>query len=431
MRRLLGIAVVGLIAAAPAAGAQRVITFFGGFGGPDRSPVSITNVATQFTGELTVNFRGDPASGCAAQGLCAYSGTVTFSPGSSANVAVARYRGAASQLGLDFAPGPGSAVNAAQVMRAGTGTCGDAREPEAGVQGTVSRGQASIVLLQPGGTLLSTRCAGPLDSDLAGLGPVVKLPVTELLRGHRTVDLSGSWSFSRGGFAGTIDSTLKLILGAPSTQRGISNPGFRRAVKTRRMRQLIESLDVTGGQGETTLGLAGDPATCEFLDSCQARGTLTANLNPQHGAGSLFVLGPASRPYRDFLAALGLSRRGNPHGLLLGGSVAWAEGGSLVQSGPCTSTAPFGDGLVTLTMNGRRLTANFATALLRTRCPGPVLAPEDVLATGVMTPGHPGRSLTLRLSGSGTITDDGYTTTQRTSLRLRLRRTGLKTITSY
>jgi hypothetical protein len=140
------------------------------------------------------------------------------------------------------------------------------------------------------------------------------------------------------------------------------------------------------------------------------------------------VLGPLSRPYADFLAALGLSRKGNPHGLQVNGFLLWQSNGSLTeqfQQGPsCTSTGPLPAGYVNFSTAGRQLTATYSSAASpRTRCPGPELGQFQTLASGRVSRAALGRPrFTLRLSGKGPIADDGYSISRQSSFTLTLKR---------
>jgi hypothetical protein len=432
MKRLASICLLLACAAtAPAATAQSsssTLITFGSFAGG--RPVSTTTIPAETSGQLAVSFHGDPATGCAAQGICGYRGTVVFRPGSQGEFAVSKYRvrgRSAYQVQLNLGTGPEATTTAARVMRVGGGECGDVEQPNAALTTTVSGGEVATGLIQPHGNLLTTRCAGPLDADLAGLGPQIRLTLGELLRGRRTVSLSGTWSFAAGGFAGTIDSSLRITLGKPSTQR-LANHQSPRGIKTRRERQVTETLTLVGESGSLSQRLGSDPTACQFVDSCGVQGSLNGTFAPSQPTASVFVTGPATRPYRDFLAVLGLSRRGNPRGLLVFGSVAWQGGGSLTeqlqQDGTCTSSAPLPGGVVVLGVRGRRLTETYSPAASpRTRCPGPELAQFQTLASGgigLAALAQP--TFTLHLSGSGPLADDGYTISQHTSLTLTLKR---------
>lgn len=410
------------------ASAQTSATFFAfGIGSPSR-PISTTEIPADFRGTLTVSFHGDPGTGCAAQGLCGYSGTVVLRPGPGGVVGVVAYRAdghLSYQAALSLPGGPEGPITAAHVRRLGGGLCGDAQQPQLDLEATIQRGNVDLPLFQAGGMLLSTRCAGPLDGDLTGLAPRLELRLRALLAGHRTIDLSGTRSFAAGGFAGTISSSLSLTLGRPLRQRGARFPKGSKSTLTR---EVDETLTITHQEGESKLELSGDPNTCQFLDSCAITGSVSAAFGPQDAVGSLTVLGPASRPYRDFLAALGLTRGGNPQGLEVFGDIAWTRGGAvssnLSQPTPCTSQAPLGPGAIILQPRGSQLVATYTAASpVRTRCPGPAISDGQTLASGSISLRQVGqRNFTLRVSGGGDLTDDGYAIKQHTSLTLTLLR---------
>jgi hypothetical protein len=420
--------VCGLAVPAAAAQSSSSVISFGTLNG--HQPLSVLNVPEQTSGELTVSFHGDPSTGCAVQGICSYSGTVVFRPGGQGYLSLLTYRlrGRDSyQVGLALPPF-GTTFTGAQVTRAGGGVCSDAAQPNATLSGTVTGGEVAVALVQPRGGLLSTRCAGPLDADLAGAGPVMRLTLGQLRSGHRTLPLSGTWSFSAGGFAGTVQSNLTMALGKPAIEQTRPSSNFPEGVKTRRDRQVTETLTLVRGAGSVSLALGADPSTCQFLDSCGIHGTIDGALAPTGAIASLLVQGPATRPYVDFLAALGLSRRGNPHGLEVNGVVDWLVGGTVtahLEQGPsCTSSAPMPEGSVILIPSGRRLTTIYsALGAPRTRCPGPELAQSQTLASGGVALSALRRpTFTLRLTGRRRIGDDGYTVNQRTTLALTLKR---------
>lgn len=222
-----------------------------------------------------------------------------------------------------------------------------------------------------GSSLLASRCAGPLDTDLAGAIPVPSLPLASALKGHRSVDLSGVHDFGRGGFAGTVRSTLVLHL------LGAQTGGPTRIV--------VEPLSLVRSTGALTLEIQGaaNPDACAVLDSCGAHGTMTLTPRPVSPQGALEAIGSARRPYRDFVAALGLSRRGRPAGIAVTGSVSWARGGtiasSLMQSSQCSWTGPLGLGAVLLSVSRGVLSGRYLDlGPLERRCPGPEIGSNTV-----------------------------------------------------
>ena len=184
------------------------------------------------TGGLTVTFAGDPATGCAAQGLCAYAGTETWQPQGSGEVSIATStdHGRRSVETTLVVGGPvRSAVQRSQPDGATT-ACSDGNASAGGFfLLPVSGGQATVGFRRPEVGLLGTRCAGPLESDVAAALPAHAISLSRLRHGRTTIDLIGTAPFASHGLAGTVDSTIVLSLGRP--RRG------RRPARRRRRRR--------------------------------------------------------------------------------------------------------------------------------------------------------------------------------------------------
>lgn len=400
--------------------------------------LSETNLPIRVSGQLTVAFHGDAATGCVAAGLCGYSGTIVFRP-RSGDLGIETYR-QHGRIGhsalLSLAPGVGGysgAPTVAEVQHsvAGqpTGLCADAQAPFVnGPAATIRRGRLTIALLEPGGSLLSTRCAGPLDGDLAGAGPQATISLRTALRGRTVIDLEGSNSFASHGFAGTVSSTLALTLGKPS--RPSSGATFPPGIKTERMRIVTERLSVAqlAGQLSGTVQGTADPIVCRLLDSCGASGTLGLTLPAAGGGvGELIATGPASRPYADFLTALAKLRGGTRSGITVIGSVAWAHAGrinaNLTQPNTCSDATPLEQLFVSLMPAGGGSGGFFGSSPWRTRCPGPMLPGEAQplpASSRVRAMGPRAFGVTVRPVAS--LSDDGYTLTLHGHLSLVLRR---------
>jgi hypothetical protein len=432
--------VVLLLALAGLAGpaqAQNVGGQFFAFGIGGGKVLSETNVPLQTTGELVVSFRGDAAAGCAAAGLCAYSGTIIVRP-TGGNLSIAtvqrgkRIEHAATLLLVTPESGP---VTSARVQRSGPGgqggTCADGQGfPLFGNTGSaVARGGAlTIRVLAPGGTLLQTRCAGPLDGDLASASPAVTVPLATALRGRTSLDLSGTRAFAVHGFAGTITSTLVLNLGMASQQSTSSSSIFPPGVKTQRLRIVTERLSLVRVQGGLSAAASGtaDPIVCRLLDTCGLTGTLTlAPAAPDFNA-DVIAQGPASRPYRDFLTAVGLARSGRPQGISVGVSVDLFGhvGAEMSQAGvTCTDTGGPGVVFAAIGISSPVQSAGGFTGGWRTRCPGPQFGASQVGVVASLRPGaleH--QQFTIDMRGSGSFTDDGYVVLARGDVSALLRR---------
>ncbi len=403
------------------------------FGFPAGATVlSETSMSAQVQGEVVVSFRGDAAAGCATYGLCSYAGTVVVRPqGAQLTVVTFRQHGRIGHAAaLLLGTGESGYTTSARVQRAAPGgqggTCADAHASTFGPSiPTLAHGRSiTIRLMGRGGSLLQTRCAGPLDGDLAAVSPAVTLPVARALRGRTALDLSGTRTFATHGFAGTISSTLVLHLGRP--QRQPSGASFPPGIKTHRMRIVTEHLRLIGVTGQLGVAIRGtdDPIVCQLLDSCGLTGTL--RLGPLGGGMSAQVIaqGPASRPYRDFLTVL---KGGHERGIsaLLLVNVLGGVAETTTQAGAtCTDTSGTG-GIAALTGALPALRTGFGAFAgpWRTRCPGPLLGDRSAgvrasLAVGALA--H--RQFTLRLRATGSLSDDGYVMSAEGDLSVLLRR---------
>ena len=403
---------------------------------PGARVLSQASIPAQVRGELVVSFHGDAGAGCATYGLCPYSGTIIVRP-PSGNLIIATYRrggriGHAALLGLGA--GPTGSTTFARVQRAGpgspAGTCVDAGSSFLNampLEGSL-RGSVTIRILASGGSLLQTRCAGPLDGDLAAVSPAVTIPAAKALRGRTVLDFSGDRAFAVHGFAGTVSSTVAIKLGRPAPGSSSSGTNFPPGIKTRRVRNVTERLSlvrVARRLGVAVRGTA-DPIVCRLLDTCGLSGTLSLG-RFGHGGAQVLATGPASRPYRDFLTALGLTRSGDARGIsvavfvdLLGDVRA-----DVTQtSATCTDTGRLGGVAAAVgSLAGSSVRFGGFVDSWRTRCPGPVLGNASSglsasLARGAL--GH--RQFTIELRPRASLTDDGYVMTPHGRLSAVVRR---------
>jgi hypothetical protein len=424
-----------LAAGVPApARAQSATTFVVGV--PSGKVLAQINVPGRVQGQLVVSFHGDSAAGCATWGLCAYSGTIVVHP-QSADLVVVKYRGHGrirQQAEFSLQSGNSGFLTVDQVQRSipgqPAGECADA--PATGglsdATTTVHGNSISIAVLNPGDSVLTTRCAGPLEADVAGAGPGATISLAAALRGHATIHLSGTHSFATHGFAGTVSSTLVVRLGKP--QREPQNPPLPPRIGIRRERIVFEALRLTGVGGRVSEDVLGstDPVVCRLLDSCGAAGTLTvAPLLTPGATAEIAATGPASRPYRDFLTALGLSRAGQASGISVGGAIALPSGGEVTADftapSACTDTATDGDLFVEGEKSRGVLRMSGGSSSWRTRCPGPLVGEQQQLLSGaVPISALARRTSTVVLHASGSLVDDGYSASLHGRLELHLRR---------
>ncbi|MFL5910285.1 MAG: hypothetical protein ACJ768_06935 [Gaiellaceae bacterium] len=193
------------------------------------------------SGVVSVDFHGDREAGCEQAGLCDVSGTETWDPGRSGDLDVFGSKQPGGGL-LDFdvgAPGQSSRTVARVRRTAPDGSvhsCSDMAAGRGGGELQTSGGQLVVGL----GALLGTRCAGPVDADVAGLVPTARLSAQQLAAGRTSVDLTGERSFASHGLAGTVRSSVVLTLGAPVRPRegrpspaGAGSSSPRRSTRSR------------------------------------------------------------------------------------------------------------------------------------------------------------------------------------------------------
>jgi hypothetical protein len=391
-----------------------VVQVFGVPTVPGETVLSQLTIPAQLQGELVVSFHGDAAAGCATYGVCAYSGTIVVRPrdGEVSVVTLRRHGRMRHLVLLDLSSNPMAYVTSARVQRSVPGgpaaTCADAASPLIAQTTGVVRGRSvTLRVLDTGGSLLETRCAGPLDGDLSNAGPAATISLGRLRRGRTALDFGATSALASHGFVGTISSTLEMRLGKPQFTRVGLPPG----TKLHRTRLVTESLRLVRVRGRLSATIRGsaDPTVCELLDSCGVSGTLSLSDVRRDATAEVLAVGPARRPYRDFLTALGLSRSGRSRGIAVDLIVSWTGGvrATVNQAGgTCTGTAStggvsFGFGLGT--------DAGEFEGSWRTRCPGPIFSNGSQALTASFDRaalGH--REFSVGMRASGSLADDGY-----------------------
>ena len=228
-----------------------------------------------------------------------------------------------------------------------------------------------------------------------------------------TIDLTGNRPFATHGLSGTVVSSIRLRIGSPLRQRSVPEELRPPRHRTPRERFASVNFSVTSVAGRIAVPFAASPDqdVCAALDACGLTGTETLFPSSHAGSASLSAIAPVRRPRRDLLAALGLSRSGNPAGIPVYGSVDWRPGAgtaseSLSRSGGtvCSDNVRLGDLSLTLSRRGRQVEAAVNSPdqaggpdPLRTRCPGP--ATSDVVGSQGLATG----TLPLSAFGSHTV----------------------------
>ena len=450
---LLSLAAGLLVLGAPAAHAQLAI------GGGD-GLVSITSIPTTVEGRLAVDFNANPQSGCAAP--CDLTGRVVWTPARDAEVSIVEYRVAGkleTEVSLDFDDSVGDRPNTAADVTRGAGSgapghCQDARASEfssldfnGDAPGTaVARLAATTYTVAYGADLLSTRCAGPLESDIAPVLPTRALPVQVLRTGSTTIDLSATRPFAAAGMAGTVRSSIVLRLARPKAFDLSGLGGFARElaqlIRPERIRILVASYKVERLAGDlvTTFDGSTQPELCRPLDSCGARGTVKVTHAVKEGEAFLYAIGRGRVTRRQLGAALGIYPGRRRAGITTIGSVAWetdpgrAATTVVDASGrTCSDSAALGEGGIGLSISRQRVTAAYGAGSifdgdpLRSRCPGPAFSDvadsSDAVAQGwVPRRSMRKRRVVLNLGQGSAFTTGAYTGRVQAGLTLALRR---------
>jgi hypothetical protein len=421
--------------------------------------IGITFLPTTVEGRLAVDFSANPGTGCAAP--CDLQGRVVWTPAREAMVTIleTRVRGRTEfEVSLDFEDSGGERpATAAEVTRAASsgspGHCQDARVDRFGsldftgdTPGTaIARLAAPQKTVSFGADLLSTRCAGPLESDIAAVLPTRTLPVDALRRGATTLDLSANRPFAAGGMAGTVRSSIVLRVERPEPPEEGSFELPReilRALKFNRLRIVDAIYDVERLSGDLTTTFDGStqPELCGPVDSCGLRGSVKVTHAVTEGEAILSAIGPARLTRRQLGAALGLNG-GRPSGAIAtSGIVTWEEDPGRVASTvtdpggrACADTAGLGSGMIDLTFSRSRISAGYGlTGLfdgdpLRSRCAGPGFTDASDGSNPVARGSVPRRALrkrrlTIPLNGGSVFSSGSYSGKVQAGLTLTMRR---------
>jgi hypothetical protein len=300
----------------------------------------------------------------------------------------------------------------------------------------VSGARVTIALGRADEPLLGTRCAGPLNADIAAALPSRTVSLDQILHGHATIDLTGGGRFAAHGLAGTIRSTIVLILGRPHRSSGSRAPSLPPGIKRSRLAEVNYRVTRVGGSVIASVGSSPVAAVCGPFDACGLQGLIEVTPGTTSG-GSVYLTAaaPLRRPKRDLLAALGAGR-GNPSGISVQGagdvSLHGEVTSDLMQESACRDLVGLRQAGIQVRQRADRLQISVSAAFsqagdpLRTRCPGPKLGSHQLASASVPLSvlRHP--SFTVALHG-GSFSDGPYRVTTRSTLTLTIRRAGVKT----
>jgi hypothetical protein len=394
-------------------------------------------------GTVTIAWHGDPARGCAAAGLCGYSGSVTI-PADDGNY---DFTMAGGRL-LDgyvfvesYARQPVVRVKRTEAGAEG-GACVDTMSGTAIDLNTARAGRNRLRLSLDEEGVSPGRCAGP---ELTGL--LTKLPhrtrtLSRLVAGRaRVADFSGDATFSRGRFSGTIHSTLRV--GFRKGDAGVYESGppggrsRRRRIRVADVHAVYRVVTLEGAISTSFVGLTDPP--CADLDACGVSGSSRWAVRSAHGRFAFDATARARRGDRGVRGAVAAVRRG-PARVFGDGDLSRSVGTTTADvsraggGGACHDRASASSPGVSVYNEPRtRLRFEFAgedaapspTDLLRTGCPGP--REEDVLGFGSPAAGSVSmqafgrQTITTRMRDSGRFERSAYSGTHSSDLTLGLR----------
>jgi hypothetical protein len=432
------------LAPAPAARADDLI-FFGSAG------IRVTRQATApvtTTGSISLEFHGDPAAGCAQRGLCDVTGSVTWRPEPRGSLSAYRLhtpKGPAIFVSASLVGGEdlgGSPATTATTQRSAAGAaCADVvSERYNPLSGQANGGVALIGAGRSGfgiapSDIFATRCPGPLMADVARLLPSAAVRFGDVATGRRTIDLAGERTFSAGGFAGTVRSTLALRVGPGTASRGSGQQSSIPGRRVRRRELTAEYEARLTGSAAVELAGAGDEARCAPLDACGIAGTVTIASPPGTGDAYVTVDAPARLSASALRASAGLAPGPPPAGARVFGVATTGRrltaAAVLTRDGApgCSDRVPTTGASLILAYTGTRVTASLTgndADLLHTHCGGPTtgdLVGQGFLARGsVPLAAMRAPSVTIPLTQGRSFDAGAWHGTVRPSLRLVLRR---------
>jgi hypothetical protein len=142
-----------------------------------------------------------------------------------------------------------------------------------------------------------------------------------ILHGGATIDLSSSRQFAAHGLAGTVQSTMVLVLGRPHRSLGSAQSTLPPDVKRSQLAAITYRVTHVGGSAVASVRSSAAAAVCGPFDACGLQGMIDVVPGTTSG-GSVYLsaTAPVRRPKRDLLAALGATSRGNPSGIEVQGA---------------------------------------------------------------------------------------------------------------
>ena len=410
---------------------------------PPAQADSTLNIRVRTTGVIAVVWHGDPARGCAAAGMCAVDGSVTYRPAGDIELELDSDGSAGFGIGE---PDPAIVRVRGTTPASAPGGCVDLLPMDIGTHiDDITEGQLSFGFAGLG--LSSGRCAGPRPSDLALALPRHSVSTRDVARDARTLNLNARTPFVAGPFSGSVISTVQIRVGrvrqtSPGElQSRFGGVGIELDNRPRqRFAGLLLSYRLQPLGGTIVSEFAGlhSPA-CQVLDACGVRGRSTLELKSDAGEMQLLAVrrGGKRRPsLRSMLRAVRreqLRLEGFAYfpkmTARVSSSVTLADGQTCADSVIADAPEPQvrrGPGRMAIVLTS-------AGDSVRTRCPGPTeddATHTEVLARASFALGDVGRRvLPLGLGTPRTFSARGFSGTRRGTLPLELRLVDAQVIT--
>ncbi|MGZ4217254.1 MAG: hypothetical protein ACXVHB_05750 [Solirubrobacteraceae bacterium] len=396
------------------------------------------------SGTLTFSWRGDPARGCEAAGVCAVSGSLELIPADQSGASEtppSRTIQIQDDISVVRVTDPGSTPSQPHVCTQPV--------PVSMVLFVMRRRQSREL------EAIALAFSGPSSGDCAGPSPLslgnFTLPVRRLAGPREAYDLSGAQTFGSGPYEVTVKSTIRARRPAGTGNGGVgsssSGTGFPFPKPHKGLIEGVsEQYRVTSTSGTITTTFAGRPDPfCVPLDACGASGTLTDSISGISGRlefdAQRVVTRRASRraALADFRSGrLPLQDSAVLLKDVLSATVGWPAGSA------CTDRVGQHNA-VDLSVEGARGGQNVRFSLatnqpedpFRSECPGPaasdVLGSSDALARASVPLRALGRRrLRIVVSGHGRFVAASYTGARSggVTLELRLLRVRAGTVTA-
>lgn len=349
----------------------------------------VTQLAYRAIGTIAIEWKGSPADGCSAAGVCGVKGAITLRAGggelypANRNPPIVFMETAVARASVPGAT-PGSDASCASPESIGLFLRLD-RDPSGSAEATVDR-KESVDPPSAGA------CAGPTAGDLAALA----LPVRLLAHGGG-LNLSGGDAFAAGPFAIDVHAHLRafLVKATFTTTSTSGSVGSHHHVAHALEETASVTYRIVGQSGSLGGDFTGASGACASFGTCGDTGSL--ELSPEADGDTITISGvrtvdrPVSR--RQALSDLVAGRlltSGGFGALHLGESLT----GTLMPPGAamCTSTVSQPAPGFLSTVAGQTDTVFLVSSVgidpfsfgdpLRSRCPGPLSA--DVSPKGVL-----------------------------------------------